>query len=70
LHISQSTAEGHYIAYINHDEIWSECNDEKVTTSFDINQVKDKAYYYCYRRVVEDYATHIEQNALGNIVEK
>ena len=70
LHISQSANEGHYIAYINHDGIWSEFNDEQVTASIDINEVKDKAYYYCYRRVIEDHAAHVEQIAQGNIVEK
>jgi hypothetical protein len=33
LHLSQSANEGHYITDSNHNGIWSEYNDDKVTTS-------------------------------------
>jgi hypothetical protein len=70
IHISQNANEGHYIAYSNSNGIWSEYNDEEVTTSVDIGGIKDKAYYYCYRRVIDDYTRHVEQAAQANIVER
>ena len=63
VHISQSADEGHYIAYSNYNGIWNEYNDDKITTSVDICKIKDKGYYYCYRKVIEDYATYTEQLA-------
>ena len=42
----------------------------EVTNSVDIDRIKDKAYYYCYRRVIGDYALHVEQIAQANVVEK
>ena len=70
VHLSQSASEGHYIAYSNYNEIWSEYNDDKVTTSVDINGIKDKAYYYCYRRTIEDYGCTCWTAALANIIQK
>ena len=70
VHFSQSASTGHYIAYSNCNGIWSEYNDDEVTTSVDIDKIKDKAYYYCYRRVIDDYAIHVEQIAQANIVDK
>lgn len=70
VHLSTSAKEGHYIAYSKSNGIWSEYNDDKVTPSVDINKIKNKAYYYCYRRLINDYATHVEQLAQANIVEK
>jgi ubiquitin C-terminal hydrolase len=70
VHLSQSTDDGHYIAYSNYDGIWSEYNDEKVTTSVGIDEIKDKAYYYCYRRIIDDYSAYIEHAAQSNVVEK
>ena len=54
VHLSQKASEGHYIAYINHNGTWNECNDEKVRTNVDISKIKDKGYYYCYRVIVND----------------
>lgn len=41
VHLSQSDQEGHYIAYSKYDGIWSEYNDDDVTTSVNIDKVKD-----------------------------
>ena len=38
--------------------------------SVDISNIKDKAYYYCYRRVDKNYAASVEQLAKANIIEK
>jgi hypothetical protein len=70
IHLSQSANEGHYITYSNSNGIWSEYNDDEVTTSVNIDGIKDKAYYYCYRRVIDDYSISVEQAAKANIVEK
>ena len=70
LHVSEKDTEGHYIAYVKQYEVWNEYNDDKVTTSVDIGSVKDKAYYYCYHRVVDDYFVHVEQTAQANVVER
>ena len=32
--------------------------------------MKDKAYYYCYRRIIEDYAGQVEQLAKANVVQQ
>jgi hypothetical protein len=70
IHLSKSANEGHYIAYSNSSGIWSEYNDEEVKTSVDIERIKDRAYYYCYRRIIDDYSMYVEQAAQANIVEK
>jgi len=54
VHISQQTSEGHYIAYVNHNGTWNECNDERIRTNVDITGIKDKGYYYCYSAVVNN----------------
>ena len=40
-----------------------------MTTSVDIGEIKDKGYYYCYRRVIKDYDVHVEEVAHANVVE-
>ena len=70
VHLSQSANEGHYIAYSNSNGIWSEYNDDRVTVSVDIAPIKDRAYYYCYRRVIKDYSMYVEEAAQANLVEK
>ena len=69
VHISKSTNEGHYIAYSSYNGIWNEYNDNEVTTNADINEIKNKAYYYCYRRVIENNAAYVKQLTQENVIE-
>ena len=69
MHLSQSD-KGHYVAYSNYNGIWNKYNDDEVTTSVTIDGVKDKAYYYCYRRVTKDYSAQVERIARAKIVER
>jgi hypothetical protein len=32
--------------------------------------LKNSAYYYCYRRVIEDYAAYVKRAALANVVDR
>jgi hypothetical protein len=32
--------------------------------------MKDKAYYYCYRRVIKDYGVYVQQLAQADVVER
>lgn len=59
-HLSQVITSGHYIAYSYQNGNWTEYDDDKITTCVDIDKIKDRAYYYCYRRVINDYALHVE----------
>jgi hypothetical protein len=62
--------EGHYVAYSRLNEIWSAYNDDEVMVNVDITRIKDEGYYYCYRRVINDYTSHIKEIAEVNIMEK
>jgi hypothetical protein len=68
VHLSKSANEGHYITYSNCNGIWSEYNDADVTSSVDIDGIKDKAYYYCYRATIKDYGSYIMEAAKANII--
>ena len=70
MHISQSANEGHYVSYSNYNGIWAEFNDDKITTYVDIYKIKNKAYYYCYRRVIKDYVAYIKILAQANVEKK
>jgi ubiquitin C-terminal hydrolase len=73
VHDSPVAAQGHYITYANYNGIWKAFNDDAITTSVDastIDNMKDRAYYYCYHAAIKDYAAYVELAAQTNIVEK